>query len=129
MYVGDSITDVSSFNLVRKNEGLTVSFNGNKYAIREAEIAVLSDNTIVTSIIAYTFQKYGKDAVLELVNEWGYSILKKYTDSGLERSIIDFYPTKLPQVEIINDENRMRLTTESRLFRKTIRGEAVGQLG
>jgi len=29
MYVGDSITDVQAFQLVKKNGGLTVSFNGN----------------------------------------------------------------------------------------------------
>ena len=49
MYVGDSITDVEAFQLVRDNGGLTVSFNGNNYAVRNAEIAVLSENNIVTA--------------------------------------------------------------------------------
>ena len=40
MYVGDSITDVEAFKLVRENGGLTVSFNGNEYAVRNAEVAV-----------------------------------------------------------------------------------------
>jgi predicted HAD superfamily phosphohydrolase len=33
LYVGDSITDVEAFKMVRENDGLTVSFNGNEYAI------------------------------------------------------------------------------------------------
>ena len=40
MYVGDSITDVEAFKLVRDNGGLTVSFNGNSYAVKNAEVAV-----------------------------------------------------------------------------------------
>ena len=40
MYVGDSITDVEAFQLVRENGGLTVSFNGNNYAVKNAEVAV-----------------------------------------------------------------------------------------
>ena len=40
MYVGDSITDVEAFKLVRDNGGLSVSFNGNSYAVKNAEVAV-----------------------------------------------------------------------------------------
>ena len=35
MYVGDSITDVEAFKLVRENGGLAVSFNGNSYAVKK----------------------------------------------------------------------------------------------
>jgi len=78
MYVGDSITDVPPFQLVRKSGGLTISFNGNEYAIREAEIAVLSGNTIVTSVLAEAFSRLDKDYVIRLVEEWNPSGLKKY---------------------------------------------------
>jgi len=130
MYVGDSITDVSPFQLVRKNGGLTISFNGNQYAIREAEIAVLSENTIITSILADAFNKYGREGVVKLINEWGRSALEKYVDSALQERAFELWnTTKLPQVELITDENRERLAKESSAFRKTIRGEAVGRLG
>jgi len=129
MYVGDSITDVSPFQLVRRNEGLTVSFNGNSYAIREAEIAVLSHNTIVTSILADVFNKYGRDGVIEMVKEWDRSTLEKYVGSAFRERVIELWPTKIPQMEIITDENRERLSKESSVFRKTVRGEAIGRLG
>jgi energy-converting hydrogenase A subunit R len=129
MYVGDSITDVSPFKLVRRNGGLTVSFNGNKYAIREAEIAVLSGNTIVTSILADIFNRYGKDVIIELVKEWNYPVLEKYVKPVFRKHLSELYPTKLPQIEVITDENKERLSRESSAFRKTIRGEAIGMLG
>jgi energy-converting hydrogenase A subunit R len=49
IYFGDSITDIQPFRLVKDQGGLTVSFNGNSYAVREAEVAVLSEHTIINS--------------------------------------------------------------------------------
>ena len=60
MYVGDSITDVEAFKLVRDNGGLTVSFNGNSYAVKNAEVAVQSESNLVTAVIADLFCKLGK---------------------------------------------------------------------
>ncbi len=129
MYVGDSITDVSPFQLVRRNGGLTVSFNGNRYAIREAEVAVLSHNTILTSILADVFSKHGRERVIEMVKEWDDSTLERYVDLAFRKRVIELWPTELPRIEIITDENRERLSKESSVFRKTVRGEAIGRLG
>jgi len=130
MYVGDSITDVQSFQLVKKYGGLTISFNGNEYAIREAEVAVLSDNTIITSILADTFTRFGKEQVIRLIEEWSASGLKKYcADRVLLEHMLKLYPKTLPKVEIITKSNKERLMKESSAFRKTVRGEAIGKLG
>jgi len=130
MYVGDSITDVSVFRMVREAGGLTVSFNGNEYAVREAEVAVLSRNSIVTSILADVFNRFGKEEAVSLVEEWSPLALKKHhVDSALQEGIVKLYPKRLPQVEKISPENMTRLTLESSAFRKSVRGEAIGRLG
>ena len=130
MYVGDSITDVPPFQLVRKNRGVTISFNGNEYAIREAEVAVLSDKTIVTSVLAEIFSRWGKNHVIRMVEEWNPSGLKKYcATSTLRDRMFKSFPDTFPQVEIITADNRDRLKKESSAFRKTVRGEAIGKLG
>jgi energy-converting hydrogenase A subunit R len=130
MYVGDSITDVSAFRLVRKEGGLTVSFNGNEYAVREAEIAVLSENVIVTAILADAFNKHGKNHVFKLIEEWSHQALKKYgIDPSLREQVLELYPQRLPQVETVTPDNKERLMQESSAFRKTVRGEAIGRLG
>ena len=130
MYVGDSITDVQSFQLLRKNGGVTVSFNGNRYAIREAEIAVLSKNTIVTSVLAEVFNNQGRTSVLELVDQWSHSSIEQYcTNATLCDKIFKLYPKILPQVEIITSSSRERLIEESSIFRQNVRGEAIGRLG
>lgn len=129
MYVGDSITDVQSFQFVRENDGLTVSFNGNSYAIREAEVAVLSENAIVISFLADVFNRLGKDKVIQLVKDWSHSALKKNVDPTLYRRMLKLYLTSFPKVEVITSNNKKRLMEESTSFRKTIRGEAIGGLG
>jgi len=130
MYVGDSITDVSIFRMVREAGGLTVSFNGNEYAVREAEIAVLSENSVVTSILADVFNRFGREEVVSLVEEWSPSAFKKHhVNSALQERIMKLYPRRLPQVEKITPNNMARLMRESSAFRKSVRGEAIGRLG
>jgi energy-converting hydrogenase A subunit R len=131
MYVGDSITDVEAFQLVRDNGGLTVSFNGNNYAVRNAEIAVLSENSIVTAVIADVFCRQGKQAALNLVENWN---LQSLESSGVvSLSLLDhlftLYPETLPKVQIVTAEKMELLAKESSEFRKKVRGEAVGRLG
>ncbi len=104
MYVGDSITDVEAFRLVREGSGLTVSFNGNNYAVREAEIGVTSPDTSAIEFIAGTFIQEGKE---DLLDE-----LKRF-----------------PRIETITQENMEEFSKHSSKFRKTVRGEAVGKLG
>lgn len=130
MYVGDSITDVSAFRLVREKGGLTVSFNGNAYAVREAEIAVLSKNALVTAVLADAFQRFDKKGVMRLVQEWSPSTLDKVgLTPSLKKRVFELYKNILPRVEVVTSQNRDRLMEESASFRKKVRGEAVGRLG
>ena len=130
MYVGDSITDAEAFRLVKENDGLAVSFNGNQYAVRNAEIAVLSENSIVTAIIADAFCRLGKQETVSLVEDWSRERLKKSLVSPiLLNRLFELYPKGLPKVKIITSENMEILAKESSEFRKKVRGEAIGRLG
>jgi energy-converting hydrogenase A subunit R len=129
VYSGDSITDVQPFRLVKGHGGLAVSFNGNRYAIREAQIAVLAEHTIVTSVLANLFNRLGTDGVIEVVEERDPAALIRYCSSALRSRVLELYLKALPQVEVITSSNRERLIEESTAFRKTVRGEAVGGLG
>jgi energy-converting hydrogenase A subunit R len=107
-----------------------VSFNGNQYAVRNAEIAVLSENSIVTSLIADAFLRFGEAEALRLVKSWNRRALEKSSVSqGLVRRLFELYPRKLPKVEIVTEDNTEALAEESSRFRNRVRGEAVGSLG
>jgi energy-converting hydrogenase A subunit R len=130
MYVGDSITDEQAFRLVRENGGLAVSFNGNEYAVKNAELAVLSASSIVTALIADAFCRFGKQQALNLVEQWNRrTLIKSRLNRTLLNIIFRLYPKELPKVKIITRENMETLARESSEFRKRVRGEAIGRLG
>ncbi len=129
IYFGDSITDVDPFRLVREGGGLTVSFNGNQYAIREAEIAVMSHNTVIISILADLFRKIGKEGILRIIEEWPTSSLKEICEPSLVAKLKALPEDEAPKIERIKPENMDRLAHESSEFRKNVRGKAIGSLG
>jgi energy-converting hydrogenase A subunit R len=130
MYIGDSITDVQAFQLVRKSGGLTVSFNGNQYAIRNAEVAVLSKDAMITAVLADVFYHQGRHTVLKLVSDWSHQSLKKYcTATTLRRTVSATRRTKLPHVTLVTGGNMDELAAKSSSFRRSVRGETIGRLG
>ncbi len=128
MYVGDSITDVEAFKLVKENGGLTVSFNGNIYAVENAEVAVLANNCIATAVIAEIFSRFGKKQTLSIIEEWSLETLRRAQISQtLIESLLDF--GELPKVKIIKRDDIEVLAKESSEFRRKVRGEAIARLG
>ncbi len=130
IYVGDSITDVQAFQLVRGGGGLTVSFNGNEYAVKNAEVAVQAENNMVTAVIANVFLLSGKENTISLINNWTAENLRKSViDKALVNRFLDLFSNGLPKVQIVTSKNMELLSKESSQFRKKVRGEAVGKLG
>ncbi|MDW8048453.1 MAG: HAD hydrolase family protein [Nitrososphaerota archaeon] len=129
MYVGDSITDVEPLKLVREEGGLAVSFNGNHYAVREADIAIMSHHTIILSIIAEIFNKFGKEVVIRISEDWSLDIIASFCNPSLLNNLKNLHPSMQPVVRRITKENMKSLMQESNVFRRSVRGEAVGKLG
>ena len=130
MYVGDSITDVEAFKLVHNNGGLAVSFNGNGYAVRNAEVAVLSESNLVTAVIADLFCRLGKEQALKVLWFWRKSAVEESgVNFALRKQLFALYPEVLPKVQIVTAQNMDELVKESSEFRKKVRGVAIGRLG
>jgi energy-converting hydrogenase A subunit R len=130
MYVGDSITDEEALKLVKESGGLAVSFNGNHYAISNSEIALMSDDGIVTAIVADTFVNFGKEKTLDLVAHWNNETLGKGTvDKALVRGFLKSHPKESPKAKIITRENMVSLAEESSAFRRKVRGVSIARLG
>jgi energy-converting hydrogenase A subunit R len=130
MYVGDSITDEEAFKLVKEGCGLAVSFNGNQYAVNNSEIALMSNDGLITAIVADSFIKYGRDRALDLVARWNRKTLGE-TAAGqdLTADFLKTHSKDLPKAKIITPENRESLVKESSEFRRKVRGISVGRLG
>ncbi|OPX62802.1 MAG: hypothetical protein A4E29_00448 [Methanomassiliicoccales archaeon PtaB.Bin134] len=124
MYVGDGVTDVRALQVVRRSGGLSLAFNGNVHALREADVAVISDNTIITSVLAEVFYRGGREAVLEMVEEWGMDELRRsgLVHDYLLRECARLFPGRLPTVRRIDKDNMASLVEESSRMRAKVRG-------
>jgi energy-converting hydrogenase A subunit R len=130
LYVGDSITDVEAFDLVHRGGGMTLSFNGNRYALRSAEIACLSPHASILAILAEAFRKGGKEGLFEVVERRPpHSLTSSEIDLELVQKVASTSSEGYPKVYRINDGNRANLIQESEAFRKQVRGVAIGSLG
>ena len=130
IYVGDSITDVQAFELVRDGGGVAISFNGNGYAVRSADICCLSADTVVLSIMASSFNKEGRDGVLSMAENWSRSCVEwRGVEEELQIRLRSLPDEDFPRVELIGESDVDRLTEESERFRKQVRGVEIGSLG
>lgn len=130
MYVGDSITDAHALQLVKENGGLSVAFNGNRYAMEHANIAILADNNFILALLAFLFNQYGTTYVLNLVKENHLTNLDSIErETALVTDYNQHYPSQQPRVEVLTPDNLPSLCNESIKVRRRVRGEVIGQLG
>lgn len=135
VYVGDSITDVRAFDLVREGGGLTVAFNGNRYAIDAAEIACVADDAVATSIIVDVFARHGEAAVFELAGTWPpeqaaqVQLLRKMDVSPAVVSRLQSLTTQGIGIHAVTDESKARVRAQSMEMRVLLRGRHIGALG
>ncbi len=117
MYVGDSITDAPPLEAVRAWGGVSLSFNGNAYAIAAAEFAAASPDADVQARLAQAFAEGGRDAVTAAVRAWPQT-KKGVRPAGRARA----------RVGVVSEE-RDALTEASAATRRLVRGERVARLG
>lgn len=132
IYIGDSITDVEAFQLVRENGGMTVAFNGNRYAIEAAEVACLSHHSDILAIICQVFWNRGRQGVMEMIEDWqtGFPFIDQLiSDSSFRKTVLEKEQKSPSRLEVITKKNRFLLVKQSEVFRGQVRGEAIGRLG
>jgi energy-converting hydrogenase A subunit R len=126
IYVGDSITDVEIFKALKDSKGLGVAFNGNHYAIQNADLAVISESALPIALIAETFVKSGRNGVFLLANKWPDSL---HTLVGNKIADYVLALNENPILIRIIRSNMVKIIDESNNFRKKVRGKVIGSLG
>jgi predicted HAD superfamily phosphohydrolase len=117
MYVGDSITDAPPLEAVKTWGGVSLSFNGNGYAMAAAEFAAASPDAEVQAQLARAFAKGGRAAVEAAVRAWPRA-KQGATPKGKARATVG----------LVNEE-REKLAEASAAARLMVRGERVARLG
>ena len=135
LYIGDSITDVEPLEFARKNNGISISFNGNEYPLKVAEIAIVSPSAVTTAVIANIYADYDKDKVLEFIDDYNVSddLKKLFDDYNIDDEtksrFFSVFTEDYPLIQIVTDENYESILSVSKEMRNNIRGQDIGGLG
>lgn len=132
--LGDSITDINMLNRLKKDGGIAVSFNGNRYSVKRATIAVTTTNSLGVLPI---FQ--AKNDITHFLSEWeekfdSFQNNPKNLINGLvSKECKDFFIQNNFIPEIKNLENKSRdqiknIILKQEYMRNVVRGWA-GNLG
>jgi len=133
--IGDSITDWNMLKKTREAGGLALSFNGNEYAVSNCNVAVMSENCMITALLVDVFERGGLAAVEALVSDWGWSAIKALNRQGaIEESIYNafrqaFSGSVFPHAVWVIQDNIEETIEVSKRYRRSIRGTQIGVLG
>lgn len=133
IYIGDSITDVEPLKYIHENGGISISFNGNEYSLSVAEIAIISENTIASSLIIDLFSRFGKQYIYGFIEAYSKNPENVFEGFLVKHNLMDefketFKNKDYPIIAFINDENKEELLKLSKEMRNKIRGRNIGSL-
>ena len=136
LYIGDSITDVEPLAFARQNDGISISFNGNEYPLKVAEIAIVSPSAVTTAVIANIYAENDKNKVLEFIHDYNdvedfEELFKRYdVDLKIKNKFFEVFDNnEYPIIQIIDDNNFDNILKVSKEMRNNIRGQDIGGLG
>lgn len=125
MYIGSSSTDFQPLDLVRDAGGLAIAYNGEEFAVRGSNVAILSDDSTVGAIFASVFTDKGPQASVELAENWSREYLRKsdIPDRNIVDTFLTEHPGELPEVFAITDSNVDEVSKRSERYRAAILGQ------
>ena len=136
LYIGDSITDVEPLAFAKDNNGISISFNGNEYPLKVAEIAIVSPSAVTTAVIANIYANFDKTGVLEFINNYNdvedlENLFNEYdVDLEIKEQFFNVFDGgEYPLIKIINENNFNDILKISKDMRNNIRGQDIGGLG
>jgi hypothetical protein len=122
----------------KSSEGLALCFNGNEYAMHHSNISIISDDCIVTAVIADIFENSNIETLRKIVRNWNITTLKntvkeRILSEEIFNQLKSSYPSKLMKFPIVyyleDEKNLERKIKISKHFRKIVRGKEIGSLG
>ncbi len=136
LYIGDSITDVEPLEFARKNNGISISFNGNEYPLRVAEIAIISPSAVTTAVVADIYSNFDRNKVLTFIDDYNNSdeLDKLFDDYNIDVEIKNkffsvFADGNYPIIQTVTEDNFDEILKSSKEMRNNIRGQDIGGLG
>ena len=121
-FIGSSGIDYPAMDIVCDNGGLAISFNGDAYAVTGSNVAVMSPNPIVAAYLVSEFYVGGMEEIYDLVGSWGRENITERVnyDRHLTDAMLRAFPSKLPDVVIVDEDNIDSVIKESERYRRKL---------
>ena len=121
LYVGRDVTDVAAMKLIRAKGGLAISFNGTEAAVRNADIAVMSEDYAPIAVLADLFLRFGKAEATRVAGNFDKDTLwLTAADGTLLNRLLELHPTAWPKVYSVSEWNEEEVVSQANEYRKTI---------
>ena len=131
----DSEQKASAYRIEEDNS-YSISFNGNEYPLKVAEIAIVSPSAIATAVIANIYADNDKNKVLQFINDYNSqnNLEELFGEYKINPEIkLKFFEVfndgDYPIIKLIGEDNYDEILKESVYMRNNIRGEDIGGLG
>ncbi|MGC9022026.1 MAG: hypothetical protein ACP5J5_02765, partial [Dissulfurimicrobium sp.] len=112
------------------------SFNGNGYAIKEANIALIGESPFIIAAIVWLINLKGKEAVSDILSDKGFlageSLVIALKKNGLEGDYIEPLLARCKTLQLFKQDRLSDIADlihRSERMRKIVRGLRVGALG
>ena len=139
--VGDSITDYKMLDVVRKERGIAIVFNGNDYAIPYANFGLASQDMRFLLILTDSYVSGGGANVRRVVKEWEVNREtfvekpEKISDESIPDDVRNFLIEKKsdprfmpPHINYLENADKNKIESTIKIhkeFREFVRGEAA----
>jgi energy-converting hydrogenase A subunit R len=131
--IGDSITDINMLERIKKENGISISFNGNRFSIKKANIAITATSNLG---ILPIFDNHA--SIDHFLDEWrNKSIQFKGNPRNIPKKLIGQRTREflikyniIPEIDDLNNENTIldQVIEKQERTRKLVRGW-VGEIG
>jgi energy-converting hydrogenase A subunit R len=127
LYVGDNRTDVPAMEKVRSGGGVALSFNGDRHAVRAADIIVVADTTWPVALLLAVFLQWGKEGVVELAQSTrpGASKYLAIPESMIDAIMMGLELGKTFNLYHPGTSRREEVIADSAAMHRRLRGEAI----
>jgi len=125
-YVGDSITDDKIHERLSKEGGLPIGINGNRYALRNARVAVATKDMRRLRPVLDAWQMGGFEQVQRFVRLNGASLSSGKEGSPISEILSD---VRYDLIDPSDQEGFKKILSAHKEFRKLVRGAATARLG
>ena len=130
MEINNLIESVKPVGGIGKRDAiLDIIDKNNIHSIESASISIASTNNLILAVIADIFNKKGKSAVYDFINDYNNESLETILNCSDNIEITQQLLVNKPSIDIVTNDNKETLNNMTKVVRDKVRGKNIGNLG